>query len=335
MKSWMSISLAICIGASLLLFIQATDLQRVISSIHEIGFKFLLLLLITFIAYFFGTLSWQCCMGKSARNILTGNLFLIRHIGETVSLINPASILVGESVKIYLLKNHHIDKNTAVASILVSRALMIITQLLLFTTAVIILTASTQSLNLGFNSQSILFFTLIFIAISLTLFRYRQWFKKIITKTKAGILLKNRTAGWRSKMQEIRKEILSLLQQHKKQVLFAFIFATLHWLLGSLEFFFILKFLGIKVTLLKALLVDMGVIFFKSAGAFIPGQIGIEEYGNKIMLAAIGIPGTEIWVTASILRRARQLIWIAFGIGMYWLLFKKQEIKNGDTVRHP
>lgn len=70
----------------------------------------------------------------------------------------------------------------------------------------------------------------------------------------------------------------------------------------------------------------MGVILFKSAGAFVPAQIGVEEYGNKIMLAAIGLPETEIWVSASILRRARQLFWIFLGLTIYFVVIKKSNI---------
>jgi hypothetical protein len=38
----------------------------------------------------------------------------------------------------------------------------------------------------------------------------------------------------------------------------------------------------------------------------------------------IGVPAQEIWVTASVLRRARQLFWIAVAIGIYFVMFKKK-----------
>ena len=336
MKTWVRLVLAICLGASLLLFVRATDLQKVINAIQQVGYQFILLLLITLMAYFFGTLSWQYCLGNSSRNIFTGNLFLIRHVGETVSLINPASIIVGETVKVFLLNNHKIEKNTAIASIFVSRIIMIITQLLLFTAALAVLLANNHNLNLELNNRGILLVLIVILVLAVPLMIFRDRLRIVILKTRAGTYLKVRSANWRFKMKEVRTEIFVLVQQHKKQIFLAILFAAIHWILGSLEFFFILKFLGIKITMIKALVVDMGVIFFKSAGAFIPGQIGIEEYGNKIMLAAIGIPGTEIWITASILRRARQMVWIAVGIGIYWLLFKNQRIinRNGNTVRH-
>jgi uncharacterized membrane protein YbhN (UPF0104 family) len=344
MKTALKITLAICILGSLFIFIRATDMQGAIHSIRMIGYRCVLLLVITFAAYWCGTLSWKYCMGNTSHHISTGKLFLIRHIGETVSLINPASIIIGETVKIHLLQKLQIQKNTAIASILISRTLLIITQLILFTAAALILTigftAGTEERRIalpastvhqaGANDETtavIGYVLLFFIALFIPLLLYRRWWKSVLLQYKFGRLLQSYTSGWRLKLKEVSCEISYLIKHQRTMILLAVFFAFLHWILGSLEFFFILKFLGIKVTVIKALLVDMGVIFFKSAGAFIPGQIGIEEYGNKIMLAAIGIPGASIWITASILRRARQLIWIIFGIAVYWIVVKRPELK--------
>ena len=96
-------------------------------------------------------------------------------------------------------------------------------------------------------------------------------------------------------------------------------------MVGSLEFYFILILLGIKTTVFSTLLVDMGVVVIKSIGAFVPGQIGIEEYGNKIMLTMIGVTGATVWVTASILRRSRQLFWMVTSAVMYFVIFKRKQ----------
>lgn len=320
------IVLAICIFCSLFIFVRATDFEKVSASIQQVGYKFGLLLLITFIAYYLGTLSWQYCMGWSAAAVSTVRLFLIRHIGETVSLINPASLVGGEAVKAVLLKDYELNKNIALASILSSRVIMIATQLLLFTFAFTILAMGDDKFELfKLDSHGLLYGIMTFLLLLTCAWFLWRPLKQQIRKTKYGWLLRQKTKALRLKISDVFAELQLLFKNHKKMLLLACIFATLHWVVGSLEFYFILKFLGVKASIPQALLVDMGIIFFKAAGAFIPGQIGVEEYGNKVMLFAIGIPGTEIWVTASILRRTRQLIWMVFGIGIYFLLFKKRE----------
>ena len=74
------------------------------------------------------------------------------------------------------------------------------------------------------------------------------------------------------------------------------------------------------MTVLDALLVDQGVLVLKSSGAFIPGQLGVEEVANKIMLSIVGIKATGLWVDSSIVRRSRQLFWIIVSAMLYMVI---------------
>lgn len=66
----------------------------------------------------------------------------------------------------------------------------------------------------------------------------------------------------------------------------------------------------------------MGVIVFKTVGAIVPGQIGVEEYGNKVMLDAIGIVSNEIWLVVTLMRRGRQLFWLLVA-GIFLLIITR------------
>ncbi|TCK85801.1 lysylphosphatidylglycerol synthase transmembrane domain-containing protein [Albibacterium bauzanense] len=296
MKRWIVILITICIAASLIVFIQKTNLEEVINSLHTVGYKFIWLLIITGTAYIFGTISWRYCLEKKFRSISILRLFLIRHIGETVSLFNPTSIVAGDTVKAMLLGAHGIEKRKVITSVLLSRIILIISQLGLFLIAVIIIFLKAIAFS-KIDSQE----------------RTAGLYPFILVKYKA----------LRVKIVNLFSEILPMFKNNRRMLFMSILFALLHWLFGSLEFYFILKFLGVDVSILHALIIDLGVVFFKAAGAFIPGQIGVEEYGNKIMLMLVGIPDHEIWISASVLRRARQLVWAAFGISAYFLFFNR------------
>ncbi len=72
-----------------------------------------------------------------------------------------------------------------------------------------------------------------------------------------------------------------------------------HWVFGAMEFFVIFTTLGLNVTVMGAIAVEMGVGVFKTLGSVIPGQLGIEEYGNKVMLDLIGVQSNEVWLPRS------------------------------------
>lgn len=299
MKKWIVIVITVCIVISLIAFINTTDIGKVIDSVQKIGYKFIWLLLLTGIAYYFATISWQYCLGDQYRSISTFRLFLIRHVCETVGLFNPASVVGGDALKAVMLANHGIENKRVVASIILSRLILIATQLSFFLVTVLALFMHSSGFKHADANEKV-----------------NSWLPFILTKTRT----------LRLKSASFLKEIPTLFRENKRAIAWSVVFALLHWIFGALEFYFILNFLGIEVSILHAFFIDLGVIFFKTAGAFIPGQIGVEEYGNKIMLMAIGIHDAEIWISASILRRARQLVWIAVGIVIYFLLVKKRNI---------
>lgn len=139
------------------------------------------------------------------------------------------------------------------------------------------------------------------------------------------------------KIQTIRfkHRFSSFVKHRKKQIALAFLCSILHWMFGASELFVILKYLEIDPLFLNALTVDMGVVIVKSIGGFVPAQIGVEEFGNKYMLTFIGVTGPGIWISVSILRRAKQLFWIIlsalFYICIEFILPTKKQ-KHGSII---
>lgn len=314
---------AIFFSVFLCLFIRAIDIQKVLHSIGLIGFKLVFLLVVTFVAYFLAAVGWKFCLGKQGEKLAVTELFLIRHMGEMVSIVNPTSIIGGDAVKFFLLKDKGIDKTTVLASVVISRALMVITQLLLCLVTAVVLILRDPGFFASFPRIPAVFYVATAAFILLTVFLSRNFYvKKLVGKIK--IMTKIESYPVSAKIREVGDALSMFFRTNKKGLFLASFFFLLHWIFGALEIYFILKFLGIEVSVVQAVLVDMGVIFFKVAGAFVPGQIGVEEFGNKIMLSAAGLPGPEIWITVSLLRRARQLFWIAFGLVAYFLIYKKR-----------
>lgn len=313
---------------SLIVYIRATDMQQVMSSVGQVGYRFGVLIGVTFFSALLATIGWRFCFGAAGKSLSLRDMFFVRLVGETVGIVNPASALGGDAVKAVLLRDKELPTKTVLASLLISRVIMTITQISMFFLALLALYFQDgMVLHWPHAPMGLIIAILCSIPVIYWLMRH-SWFRDFIRPTPFGARLARRTAKMRQKMGELRLEITSFYRNNKKDLLWSALFFAAHWFFGALEFYFILLFLGVDATVMQALLVDMGVIFFKSAGAFIPGQIGVEEYGNKVMLATIGAPGTEIWVTASILRRTRQLFWIVAGMLTYVVLFRKWNFRG-------
>jgi hypothetical protein len=278
----------------------------------------------TFLGYLFATIGWRFCMGVWANNLSWRKLFVVRQIGETVSIINPASAVGGEAMKIFLLRNTDVAPAVLLTAALVSRTLMVVAQALLFL-------ITTWVLN-GFSLPLPEFFAGFYIwlmplAAVFVLIKYRRWFIRLLLRMRWGerLVLRAQSAG--TGMKHVWADLQEYFRNSPKAMLAALVFFMLYWLADSLELLLILHFSGLEVSVVQAVMANTGVAFYKAAAGFIPGQIGVEEYANKVMLESIGVSGGEIWLTVSFIRRTRQLCWIGFGLLAYLYRYRNGRLK--------
>lgn len=306
------------------LFLYQTDFKAVFRTLSSVGFRALLVFPLTAFAYYLGTLSWQVLLSDGSKKVNTIRLFFIRQIGETVGLFNPTSIIGGDLTKVYYLQKNEISERSATNSVVSSRMTMVLSQVLLATLALIWLLYSTGGTDWLASVRPVLYVLLIVLcAIQIGLFYWiyrQQEISSSLVQEAAAI---TKIGRFKNKMLQTLSDLKTTVRADRKAFFLSYAFALLHWIVGSLEFYLILSFLGIHIAMMQTILMDMGVILIKSVGAFIPGQIGVEEFGNKVVLAAVGVQSATIWFSISLLRRFRQLVWVLVGCIAY-LFFSKQ-----------
>jgi len=317
--------LLVSISALLIQFIRATDLHEVKRALQKAGSGFVLIIISTLTAYWFGAVGWWYTLGDYKKNISITRLFLVRHVCETVGLFNPASVAGGDMLKVVMLKDYQVPQQPALTSVVISRFLMIASQLMLLVFTLIWLVFS-QKMTGFISGKYIAAIVLVLLILAFVGF---YWVKKGEKELVAQVIEENEKPSklkWvRNKINALRAQVYLFFTQNPKALLLSFGFVTLHWLVGSFEFYLILNILGYDVTVMHGLLLDMGVIVVKSAGAFVPGQIGVEELGNKLMLTVIGIGSASLWLSVSALRRTRQLFWLLMGALMYLLFVRRKK----------
>jgi uncharacterized protein (TIRG00374 family) len=85
------------------------------------------------------------------------------------------------------------------------------------------------------------------------------------------------------------------------------------WLLGAVEAFVILLFLGIPATLVTATVIEALGAGVRFATFLVPASLGAFESANAAAFEAMGL-GAGAGLAFSFVRRARQLVWIAIGM---------------------
>ncbi|AIM35738.1 hypothetical protein KO02_02865 [Sphingobacterium sp. ML3W] len=334
LKRILKITISLIILLSLAVFISHIDLKAVFKEVAHMGWKLLWIIVITGLAYLLGTAGWQNCFIEKPKQTSLWQLFCIRHIGETVGLFNPTSIIGGDYIKTVLLKPTGTSEQEIVNSVLISRFLAIITQFSLFGLSGLWFLLGSFTKNIPEQMLTMLWI-LVMLLFSLPLITFcilKRSKKFQVTSTLSWSFFRKLSI----RFQTILNAVLAFHQGHPYQCYRAYFYFFLHWMVGALELFLILYFSGITIPIILSQFMDMSIVIIKSFGAFIPAQIGIEEFGNKLLLTSAGIYTVQIWLTIALIRRSRQVFWITFGFLAYIGLKKRPYLLSyGNSLRQP
>ena len=308
-------------------FIMHTDFEEIGGYLKKMPFTYLGVIGLSFIAYLSATVAWRLCMVDDSSKVDIGQLFMIRHVGEMLSVFNPTSVVAGETLKVHYLKKRGVSNQNSISSILMSRILIILSAVLLILLSSIYLIVRTYGADkvvvivilgaivlggFGYLLARFLLHSKLYLARTMRKLQDRFGDKYISDKFCISVEKINQTAH-------------IFYNQNNNKFTLAFILSIIHWIFGAAEFYLILKVLGFEISLFNALAIEMGVILFKTVGAIVPGQVGVEEYANKIMLELVGIASNEVWLVVSIMRRARQLFWVGIAGVFYWIIARVKE----------
>ena len=89
----------------------------------------------------------------------------------------------------------------------------------------------------------------------------------------------------------------------------------LAWTTGAVEAWVFLRVLGLPSDLLSALLIQVWLVVVVRLTGFIPGNLGTHEAGTVIVFSFLGLTA-ESAMAFALLRRIRQIVWTALGLGV-------------------
>ena len=311
-------------------FIRNTDFQEIGSYLKKMPFTFLGVLLLSFLAYLTATLAWKLCLGNDDSKVGLGQLFMMRHVGEMLSVFNPTSIVAGETLKAHYLGKSGVSSENAVSSILLSRILIILSAVLLTMLSAIYLIVQVSGVNenLAFALLAAVLLGGFGYLLARFLLHSRLYLSRLFKNLQNRFGAKYISDQLLISVENVNRTSYIFYNHHRRKFILAFVLSIIHWIFGAAEFYIILKTLNIDCNVLNAVAIEMGVILFKTVGAIVPGQVGIEEYANKVMLGMIGVASNEVWLVVSIMRRARQLFWLGVAAIFYWMVSKLKMAKG-------
>lgn len=261
----------------------------------------------------FYTKAWKLLMQDEKHRIRFLGLFKVKVCGEAVNLLTPAGFIVGDPVRIMLLKKYF-GSSARMRSVVVDRALHSLSAQLYCLLALSLMFTQDVPFPLWLNVILISVYLVIFLAIGSLIWKmisgqgfgaFGRFFRRI--------KMHERFPRAEAKIVELRSELEAYVGKSKAPFVRAFFYHFLGRALGMVELVVIFygltgRFEWVFCAILTALTSVVAVL-----GGFVPGAAGFLE---ALYAAFAKLYGFEpaMGLTIQLVRRLRVLFWIAAGM---------------------
>ena len=323
--------LSFVIGISLFAFlIYKIGVDNIYANLLSMGYKFPIIFLPFSLIFFLDTLGWQYSFNKWSKGIRLRNLYFVRWAGEAVNILTPTGYVGGEPVKAYILKRYNVSFHDGMASVVVGKTVMTITQIVFVVAGVIVATRHISSNNYLIRTVVIALIISIPVLCFFFYWQSKGLFTSILIildklKIKINYLIKNK-----EKIESLDNKIRDFYKQHKKRFYLSFLYHFLGWVAGTLEVYTILYLMGYKISFSEAFIIESLVQLLKSCSFFIPGSLGVVEGGGILVFTALGL-SVQVGLAYGIFRRLRELIWGGIGFGILMMYHVRKGNLGDDS----
>ena len=123
--------------------------------------------------------------------------------------------------------------------------------------------------------------------------------------------------GWLSvrpleALTQINDELARFYRREPRRLTLSILYHFLAWLIGVLEPWLILRWIGLPVSLAEATAIEAFSTGIRFAAFLVPGYLGALEAGHMAIFAALGL-GAPAGLSFTLIRRVREIAWTGLG----------------------
>ena len=342
---------ALCLAAGialLALVLREVDLGAVASAAAAFGITAMLAVLALYAVEFLAdTAGWHLAVTSVPFDAgWLRRLFVARLVGEAVNAATPLAGMGGEPVKAWLLKRRHaIEYGESAASLVIARTVNLLA-LLPFAGIGLMLAASDPRLPGAYTTAAgiglavLAVATLAFFAVQR--FRAASSLGRFIGRRVAAALPWNKPVSRPSAapagtpatplcgtarrpprwsplawVEAFDDRLLRFYTLHRRRFALALALAFSNWCVGALGVFVTMRFLAVEISVADAWVLESFTQLVRAGTFFIPASIGAQE-GVYVLVAGALTGNAAAGLAAALIRRGRDLLWVAAGLAIGW-----------------
>ncbi|MGH7332568.1 MAG: lysylphosphatidylglycerol synthase domain-containing protein [Candidatus Rokuibacteriota bacterium] len=300
--------------------------EAVLANLGVVGWGIVPIVFQEILALSANTAGWRAAFPSPRPPLSFPRLMITRLAGDAVNYLTPTATLGGEFVRTRMLRGYA-PTTSVVASITVAKFTQTVGLLAFLLFGVVVIVDHSRlpeavrwGLPLGL---AILGGGLA----SLLVLQRWGFFGTILRWIEGWRLLRHLAHRLRPTVDELDREIAGTTR--RGIVLSSTAFAC-GWALGTVESWIVLYFLGLPVTLERALTIEILGVAFNNLLFFVPLRAGTQEVGKVLAFTMVGLSPVQ-GLAAGILYRIRELFWACVGLVIFYL----QRARTGTPTIAP
>ena len=267
------------------------------------------------------TLGWRFAFARDRAPFW--RLYGARLAGEALNLVTALGSVGGEAVKVWLLRSA-VSYEASVASVIVAKTTSTIAQTLLLVVG-LILAKTTVPVKGDVISGMLALLALEALLVG----------GFLVTQLSGLMRRAGRLLSWAGLIEDssyaerLDSSLREFYRHRWHRFLLSVAFHFCGWLLGALEVAAMLFVLDIPAGVATAIVIEAVGSGVRFATFLVPGSLGVLEGTNTGLFVALGL-GASAGLAFSLVRRARQVVWI--GIGLLVLVGASLQAKTVDAA---
>ncbi len=301
------LGLLLCGAALFLWLLVSIGPGAVVQAFTDLSWRLLIILVFPFgLTTLLDTLGWRSAFRRNA--VPFRSLLAARLAGEAFNLTTPTASVGGEAVKAWLVRPW-VPITEGLPSVIVAKTTIVIGQALFLVVGLLAAHAALPTDSLVIRGMQWLLVVQVlavggFVVVQTggALRGSTRWLQRI---------------GWLSvrpveTLTHINDELAHFYRREPRRLALSIVYHFLAWLIGVLEPWLILRWIGLPVSLAEAAAIEAFSTGIRFAAFLVPGYLGALEAGHMAIFAALGL-GAPAGLSFTLIRRVREAAWTALG----------------------
>lgn len=283
--------------------------DTVLASFRTLSWRLLVIVIFPFaLVTALDTLGWRFAFRRDLASFR--RLLSVRLAGEAFNVTTPTASMGGEPIKAFLLRPR-VPLDEGLAAVIVGKTTVTVAQSLFLTVGLALAWVLLPLPSAFLKGMTWLLLVEILALGGFALVQLLGAFGcGLWLLTRLGLAWGERRAD---KFRRLDRAVAAFYREHPTRLGLSLLFHLFGWLLGSVEVYLILYFLGIPISAVTALAIEAFGTAIKFMAFMIPARLGALEGGYMVVFTAFGL-GAGVGLSYTLIRRLRELTWVTVGL---------------------